>query len=141
MCPGCGVVNRVADDLDPQTVAKCGKCKRELCLDAPGFPVEVNQSNFTREVKKSTRPVLLDFWSETCPPCRQLSPVLNALAKELVGQLKVAKLNVDQQPAAASLFEVRGVPALLLFQNGKPVARTMGYQPLDELKRFVEQAL
>lgn len=141
MCPSCGVTNRVASELDSQTVAKCGKCKSELCVDATGFSIDVNQSNFTRQVKQSSRPVLLDFWSQTCPPCKQLSPILDSLAKEMVGKLKVAKLNVDQQPAAASLFEVRGVPTLVLFHNGKQVARTVGYQPIEELRRFVEQVL
>lgn len=141
LCRHCGVVNRVSQDLAPQTIAKCGKCKSELCLDAIGFPVDIDRSNFTRQVKQSTRPVLLDFWSQTCPPCKQLSPILDALAKEFVGKLKVAKLNVDEQPAAASLFEIKGVPTLLLFQNGKPIARSVGFVPLEELRRFVAQAL
>lgn len=141
MCPHCGVTNKVAPEKVQESRVKCGKCKGFLEPDAPGFTVDVSQSNFTAQVKQSTKPVLLDFWSPTCPPCRQLAPVLTSLAKEMVGQLKVAKLNVQEQPAAASVFEIRGVPTLILFKEGKQLAQTVGYHPIDELKSFVSQAL
>lgn len=141
ICPHCGVTNKVNPERLGEAEIKCGKCKDFLEPDAPGFPVDVDQSNFTAEVKKSGKPVLVDFWSPTCPPCRQLAPVLTSLAKEMVGKLKVAKLNVEAQPAAASVFGIKGVPTLILFKDGKNVAQTVGYHPIDELKAFVSQAL
>lgn len=140
LCPHCGVINKVSPDKMREMVVKCGKCKKPVEPDAPGFPVDVDQSTFTNQVKLSEKPVLLDLWSPSCPPCRQLAPVLKSLAKEMVGQLKVAKLNVAEQPAAASVFQVRGVPTLILLKNGKELDRTAGFQPIEQLKRFVSQA-
>ena len=139
-CPSCGVTNKVDPAKIRQMGIKCGKCKSDLEPDAPGFVVDVDQSSFALQVKQSEKPVLLDLWSPDCPPCRQLAPVLVSLAKDMVGRLKVAKINVQEQPAAASLFQVRGVPTLILLKNGKEIARSAGFQPKEQIKRFVEQA-
>jgi len=123
------------------SIVRCGKCKKALTPDAPGYPVTVTQSNFTFQVRESECPVLLDLWGPGCPPCQQLAPLLKQLAKEMTGKLKVAKLNVQEQPAAASAFQVKGVPTLLLLKQGRETARQTGFVPYPELKRFAERAL
>jgi thioredoxin 2 len=141
VCPKCKVVNNVAEERLGDSSPVCGKCRGKLVPAAPGYPVSVTEANFNQAVLQSTTPVLLDLWGPSCPPCRQLAPLLKELAKELVGQLKVAKLNVEEQAFAASRFQVRGIPTLVLFSRGKEIARTSGFQPLSQLKRFVAPAL
>ena len=141
VCAACKVTNNVAEEKMRKNLVRCGKCKEPLTPDAPGYPVEVAPGSFNFQVKESECPVLLDLWGPGCPPCRQLAPLLKDLAKELVGKIKVAKVNVQEQPAAANAFQVRGVPTLLLFKQGQEVARTAGFMPYPELRKFVAQVL
>jgi len=137
LCPACKVINNVDPD---KSGAICGKCKTALVPQAPGYPVSITDSQFESAVLRSKVPVLLDLWGQSCPPCRQLAPVLKELAKLHTGRLKIAKLNVEQQPQAAGRFGIRGIPTLILFQDGKELARTSGFQPLNKLEIFVRAA-
>ena len=138
LCPDCKVINNVDPD---RAGAVCGKCKAALVPEAPGYPLSITDSQFDSAVLRSKVPVLLDLWGQSCPPCRQLAPVLKELAKLHTGRLKVAKLNVEQQPQAAGRFGIRGIPTLILFKDGKELARTAGFQPLNRLEVFVRAAL
>ena len=97
---------------------------------------EVTAGNFNNEVLAASRqlPVLIDFWADWCQPCRQLTPVLASLAGELTGRLKVVKLNVDDNPAAASRFSIRSIPALKVFRNGRVVDEVEGAMPKGALE-------
>ncbi len=138
LCPDCKVINNVDPD---RSGAVCGKCKTALVPEAPGYPLSVTDSDYETAVLGSKVPVLLDLWGQSCPPCRQLAPVLKELAKVYTGRLKVAKLNVEQHPQVAGRLGIRGIPTLILYKDGKEIARTAGFQPLSRLEVFIRAAL
>lgn len=100
--------------------------------------VKINESNFKEEVLNSTKPVLVDFWATWCGPCRMLSPVIEEIAAEKSETLKVGKVNVDEEPALATQFGITSIPMLALFKNGKVVKTSVGYQPKEEILKFIE---
>lgn len=103
--------------------------------------IHLTDSNFDEEVYKSKLPVLVDFWADWCGPCRTMSPVIEQIAEEFEGQLKVAKLNVDDNPGAASFHGIRGIPTFVLFNDGKPVEEVIGAVPKEHLVEVISSAL
>ena len=101
----------------------------------------LTDSTFTEEVKGSDEPVLVDFWAEWCGPCKMIAPVLEELAGDYVGKLKIAKLNVDDAPMTAQQFQVMSIPTLILFKDGEPAKRLVGArgkgQLVEELEAFL----
>jgi thioredoxin 1 len=96
-------------------------------------PVAVSDASFQNEVVKADTPVLVDFWAEWCGPCRMIAPILENLADEYAGSLKITKLDVDANPRTMMQFGVQSIPTLILFKDGKPVERLVGYMPKDRL--------
>lgn len=139
-CPSCGAVNRVATEKLAQGLApRCGRCKTPL--PAAAGPVTVTDASFAALVEQSPLPVLLDAWAPWCAPCRQLAPIVDQLARDLAGRVRVAKLDVDQNPATAQRFALRSIPTLLVFEHGKEVDRLVGLQPRAEIERRLQRAL
>ena len=95
--------------------------------------VIINKSNFENEVINAGKPVLLDFYADWCGPCKMLSPVLSEIADEYVDVIRVAKVNVDDEPELAMKFGVSSIPMLVLFKNGKIISTSVGYRPKDEI--------
>ena len=95
--------------------------------------VIINKSNFENEVINADKPVLLDFWASWCGPCKMLSPVLSEIADEYADVIRVAKVNVDDEPELAMKFKVSSIPMLVLFKNGRIVSTSVGYRPKDEI--------
>lgn len=104
-------------------------------------PVKVTDNSFEDVVMNSSTPILVDFWAEWCGPCKMIAPVLEELASEMDGQLLIGKLDVDHNPDTAMAFGVMSIPTLLLFKDGQPVDRIVGFQPKAQLKRRLETHL
>lgn len=102
---------------------------------------EVGDSNFETEVLKSNVPVLVDFWAPWCGPCKSIAPIVEEIAGEYEGRLKVAKLNVDDHPATASRYNVRGIPNLLILKAGAVTDQIVGAVPKSRLLTAIENAL
>ncbi|MBP1696093.1 MAG: thiol reductase thioredoxin [Deltaproteobacteria bacterium] len=103
--------------------------------------VHVNDKSFASEVLNSDVPVLVDFWATWCGPCRSISPIVEELAREFSGRVKVTKLNVDESPAIPTQYGVRGIPTLILFKGGKILDQLVGAHPKARLKALIEKAL
>jgi len=100
----------------------------------------IKDADFQNEVVESSAPVLVDFWAEWCGPCRQLGPVLDELDSELE-DVKIVKMNIDENPETPSKHGVRSIPTLILFKDGKPLATKVGAQPKGSLKEWIESEI
>ena len=102
--------------------------------------LNITSLNFENEVLNADKPVLLDFYADWCGPCKMLAPVLHEIAEENAGTLKVGKIKVDEQMALAVRFQVSSIPMLVVFKDGKAVAKSVGYRPKSEIAAMVEGA-
>jgi thioredoxin 1 len=100
-----------------------------------------SEKNFEEEVVKSQIPVVVDFWAEWCAPCRIVSPIIEELAKDYQGKVKVGKLNVDENQNEAGKFGIMSIPTVMIFKNGKPVKTMIGAQGKDKYKKAIEEIL
>lgn len=103
--------------------------------------VKINNSNFESDVLKSAEPVVVDFWAEWCGPCKMIAPALEEIATELAGQVKIAKVNIDENPELAAQYGVRSIPTLLLFKNGEIAANMVGAAPKSRLADWIKASV
>ena len=136
-CRSCGTRNRIPTPK-LQDGPRCGRCKNPFPpIPTPNRPMMVTDRTFADEVIASPLPVMLDCWASWCAPCGAMAPVLEDLAKIYTGRLKIAKLNVDQNPVTASRYSVLSLPTLLFFRDGKVVDTAAGALPRQEIERYL----
>jgi len=141
VCPGCGSKNRIPADkrhLRP----KCGRCGLSLAgQPVSGMVNPLTDSQFQQLVERARLPVLVDFYSPTCGPCRMIAPVIDALAGVYAGRLLVFQLDTSSQQQSAARFGIRGVPTLLFFKDGRMVDQLVGAVPRAEIEGRIEHLL
>ena len=136
-CSHCGKMNRIlrARLRDDPT---CGHCKQKIF---PRHPVTVTDDTWRAEVEDSPLPVLVDFWAPWCGPCRAVAPVLESIAGERAGRVKIAKLNVDENPRSAARFAVQAIPTMILFRGPLEVAQIRGSVPKSVIEGHLERVI
>jgi len=134
VCPHCDAVNRIAADR-PAAEAICGKCKQPLFS---GKPIALTAQTFDKQVERNDIPVIVDFWAEWCGPCRAMAPVFERAAKELEPRARLAKVNVDEEPAIAARYGIRGIPTLIVFDHGKVLKQHAGLVDMNFLRGLVK---
>jgi thioredoxin 2 len=134
VCPNCGRKNRLP--AAARGTARCSNCHRPL-----PWIVEGSDTNFAEVAEQATLPVLVDLWAPWCGPCRMVSPVLESLAQQLAGRVKLVKVNVDESPAIAQRFQARGIPMLLVLREGRLVAEHVGAAGEQVLGPWLEHAI
>lgn len=138
-CTSCGANNRVPlDKIAGGLQPICGRCKTPLPVGDK--PLTVTDATFAAEVERAPLPVLLDLWAPWCAPCRMVAPVIEELAAELAGRVRVAKLNIDENPATAARFGVQSIPTLLVLRGGREVDRMIGVQPKAAIVERLQKA-
>ena len=139
-CPNCGAANRVPEaKLSQGLHPVCGRCKTPLPEQA-GL-LTITDANFGSHVEQSDVPVLVDMWAPWCGPCHMIAPVIEQIALEMNGKLRVGKMNIDENQFTAERYQIRSIPALLVFKSGQLVDRMIGAQPKTEILRRLAAVL
>lgn len=137
-CKSCRTVNRIpAERLENQPI--CGKCK--TLLEFPKTPVHGTSANFSQEVLDWPGTALVEFWAKWCGACRLVAPVLDQLAAERAGHLKVVKIDVDEEPHLAGHFKIKSTPTLILYQKGRMVNELAGALNKKQMSEWIEGSL
>jgi len=137
VCPHCDAVNRLpAARLAEKPV--CGKCGQALFA---GQPVDLNATNFDRHVGRSDLPVVVDFWAPWCGPCRGMAPTFARAAGELEPAVRLAKVDTESEQQLAARYNIRSIPTLAIFRNGREIARQSGAVDAATLRRWVQSHL
>ncbi len=140
-CTKCGAKNRIPKTR-LQNGPLCGKCGAPLATTSlPARPVNISDKTFDKEVLSYGGPVLVDCWAPWCGPCKMVAPVLDQLASEYKGRIKITKLNVDENPLTASKYGIQSIPTMLLFKGGNQVDTLVGALPKHEIERQIETLL
>ena len=137
VCPHCSTINRVVDKKLKDS-PRCGQCKQPLFI---GEPLELTAANFDRHISRNDLPVVVDFWAPWCGPCLQMAPNFQQAAIDLEPYARLAKVNTEAEQQLAARFNIRSIPTLAIFNNGREIARQSGALDLGSLKRWIQPHL
>ena len=138
-CPRCSTLNRVPRErLAAGNKGKCGQCGSPLF---DGHPVALDATSFEAHAAKSELPVLVDFWAPWCGPCKAMAPQFERAAARLEPAVRLAKVNTDEEQELAQRFGIQGIPTMILFHHGKPIARQSGAMDASAIERWTRDAL
>jgi len=132
-CPHCAAINRVPDTRLSDS-PKCGKCKAALFT---GAPFELTDASFPAHIQRTSLPVVVDFWAPWCGPCKMMAPHFARAAAQLGPRVRFAKLNTDENPDTASRFGIRSIPTMILFKDGREIARQSGAMDSNRLINWI----
>ena len=137
-CNACGTKNRIPDEKAGQT-AKCGKCGSPVDTTALliSKPVVISDGDFNQQVLGAQLPVLIDCWAPWCGPCKMIGPIMDELADQWKGKIRICKLNVDENPQTSAKFQIRSIPTLLIFDNGKLKDTLVGALPKQQIVKAI----
>lgn len=134
VCPHCRAVNRIPSDRLGHA-PKCGSCHQPLFAAKPH---DVDGEAFRKHISRNDIPVVVDFWAEWCGPCRMMAPEFERASAELGSSARLVKLNTEHQPDVAAQYAIRGIPTMIMFRNGREVARQSGAMRAADIVRWVQ---
>jgi len=134
VCPSCSATNRIPVDKFAAKPA-CGKCHKALF---DGQPLVLNAANFQQHIERDDVPIVIDFWAPWCGPCQMMAPAFARAAMVLSPNVRLAKVNTEEQQNIAAKFNIRSIPTLVIFKNGREVGRQAGAMSAEQIKSWIE---